>query len=194
MAVFSPQFPIDFTEPPIKVMLLGEAPGAQEEIEGKPFIGRSGQLMRSILSEIGMPAETIYISNTFWTRPPDNKVDYFFSRKFGNVKICDDLPDCSGMFLKDEWRHESVRLQNELDLLKPKVIIATGRIPLWALTGLDQVSKNVGKFLDVNGIVKYDKKCIVVYHPAYVLRNRNLVDEWRSHFLMIKEYMESDND
>lgn len=187
---FAPQFPKNFSIP-IKIMLIGEAPGADEEREGKPFIGMSGKLLRKTLLEIGIDPDDIYITNTFWNRPPNNDVGFFFEKNDGLNKISLKFPSCgSNTFLKEEWEHISDRLQSELNELTPQIILATGRIPLWALTGNIQITKFAGNILDINGgLVKYGGKCIPIFHPAYVLRNRGLIEQWREDMKKVFNYI-----
>jgi uracil-DNA glycosylase len=185
MTEFKPQFPKSFKEPPISLMLLGEAPGAEEEKEGRPFIGRSGQLLRKTLSELEIDPEDVYISNVFWERPPDNQVDFFFSHKTLRAQICEDIEPIGNKFLKEEHRHHLERLRNELEILKPKVIIATGKTPLWALTGADRISDYNGKIINLNATTKL----LAVYHPSYILRNRTMIPIWRDQLAQVKQFI-----
>ena len=191
MTQFSPQFPRNFSIP-INIMLVGEAPGAEEEKEGKPFIGMSGKLLRKTLLEIEIEPDDVYITNTFWQRPPNNDVGFFFARNDGLNKVCLDYPSSgSNQFLKEDWRNVSPRLQSELDELQPRIILAAGRIPMWALTGQTQITRYAGNIMDVkNGLVEYNGKCIPIFHPAYMLRNRSLIDKWREDMRQIFNFIQ----
>lgn len=174
MIQFEPHIPKDWND--FRAVILGEAPGAEEEKQGRPFVGRSGQLLEKTLELIGLPRDTLYISNVFWERPPGNDVSYFFSKDG-----CKHFPKHNGMFLRKDFEWVAERLENELKIIKAKKVLAVGATPFWALTGLNQISKNRGNFFDIKGgLVDYpDAKCLATYHPAYILRNRNFMEIWQ---------------
>lgn len=134
-----------YGNPLSEVMFIGEGPGEQEDLQGKPFVGRSGKLLDKMLAEIGLSREeNIYIANIVKCRPPKNR---------------DPLPEEQEMCI--DW------LRNQTALLKPKIIVAVGRIA--AMKIIDdkiKITKDHGKF--------YKKKNILfmpTIHPAAVLRN-----------------------
>jgi len=143
-----------YGNPLSEVMFIGEGPGEQEDLQGKPFVGRSGKLLDKMLSEIGLSREeNIYIANIVKCRPPKNR---------------DPLPEEQEMCI--DW------LRNQTALLNPKIIVAVGRIA--AMKIIDdkiKITKDHGKF--------YKKKNILfmpTIHPAAVLRNpkqKALVEE-----------------
>ena len=188
MTEFRPQFPKNLSKPPFPVMLLGEAPGKEEEISGQPFVGRSGQLLRKTLSEIDINPDNLMITNVFWERPTDNDISLFFGHK-ATSKVCDDFTSIGNQFLLEKHRHHLERLQNELDVVQPKLVVALGRIPLWALTGKEGITKFAGQKLPVDGVVKHPNGCLVVNHPAYILRNRSMIPTWQKQLAVIKEFM-----
>lgn len=153
-----------YGNPLSEVMFIGEGPGEQEDLQGKPFVGRSGKLLDKMLSEIGLSREeNIYIANIVKCRPPKNR---------------DPLPEEQEMCI--DW------LRNQTALLKPKIIVAVGRIA--AMKIIDdkiKITKDHGKF--------YKKKNILfmpTIHPAAVLRNpkqKILVEE---DFLNLKQKIE----
>ncbi len=125
-------------------MLIGEAPGQSEDIQGLPFVGKAGLLLTEMLRAIGLAREDVYISNILKCRPPNNR---------------DPKPD--------EIQHCSQYLQRQRDLVQPKIILAVGRIAAQTLLKTDQpIGKLRGKvhFLGTTPVV-------VVYHPAYLLRS-----------------------
>ncbi|MGR8934172.1 MAG: uracil-DNA glycosylase [Gammaproteobacteria bacterium] len=125
-------------------MLIGEAPGQQEDLQGEPFVGRAGQLLTEMLRAMGLMREIVYIANVVKCRPPNNR---------------DPEPD--------EMAACSVYLRRQIELVRPKIILAVGRIAAQHLLQTDApLSKLRGKvhFLD-------EIPLIVIYHPAYLLRS-----------------------
>ncbi|MBR2141085.1 MAG: uracil-DNA glycosylase [Rickettsiales bacterium] len=129
-----------------KIMLIGEAPGANEDAEGKPFVGRSGQLLDKILNCVGFSRETnIYICNTIKCRPPNNR---------------NPLPE--EKILCREY------LDAQIDILKPKIILLCGAVAMESMLGQKlPITKVHGQWF--NG--PNDSKMMPIFHPAYLLRN-----------------------
>lgn len=175
MAEFAPHFPEDF-DGKVNLMILGEAPGAEEEKQGLPFVGMSGKLLGKALEEAGFPREKLYISNVFWSRPPENNVAYFFCKKSSDEEKAEGYPLYKGMHLKAKWSNQLFRLEEELKMLEPEVVLAVGATPLWALTGRDKITAHRGDVYKIDGAVKYPGRMIATFHPAYVLRNRQALD------------------
>jgi uracil-DNA glycosylase len=127
-------------------MLIGEAPGADEDQKGEPFVGRAGKLLNDILKAINFAREEVYIANILKCRPPGNR---------------DPLPG--------EMETCMPYLMKQIDLIKPKVILCLGRIAANGLLNkkltLSALRENV---YEINGI-----KVIATYHPAALLRNPN---------------------
>jgi DNA polymerase len=127
-------------------MLIGEAPGAEEDKQGEPFVGRAGQLLTSMIVAMGMRREDVFICNILKCRPPSNR---------------DPKPEeaaaCSGY------------LRRQIELVKPKIILAIGRIAAQNLLNTDTpIGKMRGR------VYKHPTKdipVIVTYHPAYLLRS-----------------------
>lgn len=130
--------------PRAEVMLIGEAPGADEDAQGEPFVGRAGQLLNKILEAVHMRREEVYICNIVKCRPPENR---------------DPLPSEMETCVPYLWK--------QIDLIKPKIILCFGRISAQMLlrtnVGLNRLRGNV---FDYRG-----SKIIVTYHPAALLRN-----------------------
>ena len=131
-----------------KMMLIGEAPGFNEDQTGKPFVGRAGQLLDKIFASVGLSREKdVYICNTLKCRPPDNR---------------DPLPS-----EKEACREY---LDAQLELLKPKIIILCGRVALTSfLTGEKSISKIRGQWFDG----PHGSKMMPIFHPSYLLRNQS---------------------
>lgn len=128
------------------LMLIGEAPGAQEDKEGIPFVGRAGKLLNDILKAINFEREDIYIANILKCRPPKNR---------------DPLPS--------EREACSPYLYKQIELIKPKVILCLGKVAANVmLNNKDSLTKMRGNVHEINGI-----KTMVTFHPAALLRNPN---------------------
>lgn len=132
------------------VMVIGEAPGEQEDEQGIPFCGKSGQLLDNVLRSIGLTrAENTYITNTIFWRPPGNRTP-----TPEEVAICAPF------------------VQKHIALLKPQLIILAGAVAGSVLGVTDGVSKMRGKFHDyTNHYMQEPTKAVVIYHPSYLLRS-----------------------
>jgi DNA polymerase len=125
-------------------LFIGEAPGAEEDRQGEPFVGRAGQLLNAMLFAIGLKRQEIYIANVLKCRPPNNR-------------------DPQGI----EVERCEPYLLRQIDLIAPKIIIAMGRFAAHSLMKTDMaLGKLRGRRLAYHGI-----PLIVTYHPAYLLRN-----------------------
>jgi len=132
--------------PGADVMFIGEAPGADEDAQGEPFVGRAGQLLNKIIEAVGMKREDVYICNILKCRPPNNR-----------EPLPSEMETCSPYLMK------------QIELIKPKFIICLGRISAqWLLQTNDTLSVLRGKVHDFHGA-----KLIITYHPAALLRNPN---------------------
>lgn len=136
-----------------KMMLVGEAPGEDEDIQGRPFVGKAGQLLDKALEEVGLRRSIdVYITNTVKCRP----VTLNGERKSNRTPTDDEVLFCSSHILN-----------REVELLKPKVIVTLGaRAMFWALGMTNGITK-------MRGTVHTKGSALVVptVHPAYVLRN-----------------------
>lgn len=146
-------------------MIVGEAPGAIEEAQGRPFVGPAGQLLRKFLFEAGIDPESVYYTNICKYRPPGNKLNKFFGER-GRPN------DLIGQGL--------LELMLEIETIKPNVIVACGNFPLWALTGEAEWRQASGEIeAGYTGIVKWrgsilpsrlgiNRKVVPTYHPSYI--------------------------
>src|SRR3990167_4124844 len=135
---------------PAKIMLIGEAPGAEEEFEGKPFVGKSGKLLDDLLLKAGLNRSAMRIDNVVPYRPPDNKMD-----RLGELNM-----KASDFYL---------RLHKEIEETNPNIIIAAGGTALEALTHYDSITKWRGSIIK-SAIDMGSKKVIPVVHPAAIFR------------------------
>ncbi|MDD4913976.1 MAG: uracil-DNA glycosylase [Methylococcales bacterium] len=125
-------------------MLIGEAPGQDEDLQGEPFVGKAGQLLNEMLRAIGMKREEVYIANMLKCRPPHNR-----DPQAGEVAACHAF------------------LQKQIGLLQPKLILAVGRIAAQNLLNTQlSLTKLRGARHQFDNI-----PLVVVHHPAYLLRS-----------------------
>jgi len=129
-----------------KLMLVGEAPGYWEDIKGKPFVGKAGQLLDKIFECVGLSREKdVYICNTIKCRPPENR---------------NPLPE--------EKQACQEYLDKQIEILKPRIIIVCGNIALNSLLPNERgITRARGKWFDG----PYGAKMIPIFHPSYLLRN-----------------------
>ena len=145
--------------PEAQVMLIGEAPGADEDRQGKPFVGVSGQLLDRMMAAIGLDRTTFYITNVCFWRPPGN-------RKPTEAELAAQLPFVA--------RH--------IELIRPKVLVLVGGSSAQGLLGLnDGITRLRGRWFDyVSPALPTPIPTIPIFHPAYLLRQPGLKREaWR---------------
>ncbi len=125
-------------------MIIGEAPGAEEDRRGEPFVGRAGKMLDEMLRSIGQGRDSVFIANILKCRPPNNR-----DPKPAEAAKCRDY------------------LERQIALVRPKIILAVGKTAAQNLTGSDDpVGRMRGRVHDLNGI-----PMVVTYHPAYLLRS-----------------------
>jgi len=125
-------------------LVIGEAPGADEDKQGEPFVGRAGQLLNSMLAAIGLKREQVYIANILKCRPPGNR-----DPKPEEAALC------------------RAFLERQIALIQPKLILAVGRIAAQNLLATDTpIARLRGQVHELHGI-----PVVVTYHPAYLLRS-----------------------
>jgi len=173
------------------IALVGEAPGAEEAKLSHPFVGRSGQLLDKMLVSTGIDRKQSLIANVFQRQPPGNKIDHFFiskrAAKMENIGIAEEYGQFGSAWCREAFAHDIEHLASTLKNIQPKIIVALGRVPLWALTGENGLLERVGKPLPCRLVD--NRKVIPTYHPSFILRgNRGLQDKWLEHFLAAKKY------
>jgi DNA polymerase len=126
-------------------LIIGEAPGAEEDKQGEPFVGRAGQLLTSMLKALGLGREQVFIANILKSRPPNNR-----DPKPEEVRAC--IP----------------YLYRQIELVNPTLILCVGRI---AAQTLLEVDTPIGKLRGTVHRIAADRPMIVTYHPAYLLRS-----------------------
>jgi len=132
--------------PAAPVLVVGEAPGAEEDRQGEPFVGRAGQLLNAMLRALGHPRETVYIANILKCRPPGNR-----DPSAAEVASC--LP----------------YLHRQIELLAPRLILVVGRIAAQSLLATDTSIGRLRGHLHHYGAA--GTPLVVTYHPAYLLRS-----------------------
>ena len=142
---------------------MGEAPGFNEDVQGRPFVGAAGKLLDTLLAHIGLDRERVFITNVLKCRPPQNR---------------DPMPN--------EAESCVPYLREQVRLVRPRVIIVLGRHALERLIpGYGPISRVHGTFVERSGIA-----LMPVYHPAAALHNGSLVSELKADFDKVKTYLE----
>ena len=150
--------------PDADLMFVGEAPGADEDIQGIPFVGRAGQLLTKIIEAINLSRNDVYIANVIKCRPPGNR-----NPEQDEVDTCEPF------------------LFQQIDVIKPKVIVALGTFAARALLRtLDPISRLRGRVYDYRGA-----KLIPTFHPAFLLRNPASKREVWEDMKLVRKLLES---
>lgn len=127
-----------------RVMLIGEGPGEQEDLQGVPFVGPAGKLLDDMLEMIDLDRTKVYIANIVKCRPPKNRDPLYIEQ------------DCCA-----EW------LRRQIALVDPKIVVCLGRIAATALIQENfRITREHGQWFDVNG-----RKYMAIYHPSALLRD-----------------------
>jgi uracil-DNA glycosylase family 4 len=144
------------------IMFVGEGPGADEDAQGEPFVGRAGQLLNNMISAMGIQRADVYIANVVKCRPPGNRT-----------------PE------KDECDTCSPFLMRQIEVIRPKVIVALGAVAAKNLLAINDSMANLrGRWYDFKG-----SKLAVTYHPAYLLRDpRQKKETWKD-LQMVMKYL-----
>lgn len=165
------------TASPPTLVVLGEAPGAEEEATGQPFVGASGQLLRKrLLPAAGLDASAFHVLNTFVQRPPNNDLDAWTLNKTEAKREGLDWqtlgPDIRKRYLRPEHAWQLEELYARLDALQPDLILCLGGVAMWALTGDAAIGTFRGTFFKPSrGPASIaDTPCLATYHPAAILR------------------------
>src|SRR5438105_1602221 len=147
--------------PRAELMFIGEAPGADEDEQGEPFVGRAGQLLNNMIKAMGLRREDIYMANIIKCRPPGNRT-----------------PD------RDECETCSPFLMRQIAVIKPKVIVALGAVAAKTLLAINAPMAELrGHWYDFRAT-----KLAVTYHPAFLLRDpRQKKEAWKDLQMVMKE-------
>lgn len=144
------------------LLVIGEAPGANEDKQGEPFVGRAGMLLNAMLHAIGLDRKDIYIANILKCRPPNNR-----DPSPREVELC------------------TPYLKQQIAMIQPKLIVTVGRIAAQFLLNTEEsMGKLRGKVFEYEGI-----PVVATYHPAYLLRSPRAKEKSYHDFLRIKELL-----
>jgi uracil-DNA glycosylase len=150
--------------PEADLMFVGEAPGADEDAQGIPFVGRAGQLLTKIIEAIGLKREDVYIANVIKCRPPGNR-----NPEQDEVETCEPF------------------LFQQIDVIRPKVVVALGTFAARTLLRtLDPISRLRGRVFDYRGA-----KLVPTFHPAYLLRNPSSKREVWEDMKLVRQLLRS---
>ncbi len=147
--------------PNAQIMFIGEGPGADEDVEGEPFVGKAGKLMNQAFIGLGINRENVYIANIVKCRPPQNRVP-----------------------LKEEAISCLDYLRNQVMIIKPKIIVLLGSTALKNILGEEYgITQTRGKWIERKGI-----KYMPTFHPAALLRDEDKkIDFWNDLKLVVEE-------
>jgi DNA polymerase len=162
--------------PGAELMFVGEGPGADEDEQGEPFVGRAGQLLNNMISAMGLRREDVYIGNVVKCRPPQNRT-----------------PE------RDECETCSPFLMRQIAVVRPRIIVALGAVAARTLLGMnDSMAKLRGRIYDFSPVLpkdaperdaEFSTKLAVTYHPAYLLRDpRQKKEAWQD-LQMVMRYL-----
>jgi uracil-DNA glycosylase family 4 len=144
------------------IMFVGEGPGADEDEQGEPFVGRAGQLLNNMITAMGIKREDVYIANVVKCRPPGNR-----------TPENDECDTCSPFLLR------------QIEVIQPKVIVALGATAAKTLLAVNDSMGNLrGRWYDFKG-----SRLAVTYHPSYLLRDpRQKKEAWKD-LQMVMKYL-----
>lgn len=143
-----------------KVVFIGHSPGADEQKQGRPFVGSSGKLLDNMLSAIELSRKDIFIINSVSCRPDNNR-----------DPTSAELVSCRNIF------------DSQIELIKPKIIVTLGSVATNNILNREEpISKLVGKWFDYKDI-----GVLPTFHPSYLLRNSKKKEDVYQHFLLLKE-------
>ncbi|HYN14587.1 MAG TPA: uracil-DNA glycosylase [Terriglobales bacterium] len=149
-------------DPNAELMFVGEGPGADEDEQGRPFVGRAGQLLNKMIEAMGLKREQVYIANVVKCRPPGNR-----------TPEREEIETCSPFLLR------------QVTVIQPKAIVALGAVAARCLLGLNEpMARLRGRWFDFRGT-----RLAVTYHPAFLLRDpRQKKETWKD-LQMVMEYL-----
>jgi uracil-DNA glycosylase family 4 len=142
-----------------RVMFIGEAPGAREDESGQPFVGRSGELLTSMIQEIGLSRETVFITSILKSRPPKNRTP-----TQAEISACRPY------------------LEQQIEIINPQVIVLLGGVAISSLVGPWKVSEAHGRFYEFK-----NRTYFLTYHPAAALRFPKTKAAMRRDFHILKQ-------
>lgn len=170
MIRIEPQHPVDFCG----LAIIGEAAGATEIEKGLPFVGKAGQFLDTVLSEVGIEKRRCLVTNVFLERPENNKIDRFFRavqdedgefiQRYGLYR---------GRVVKEANRYDLERLQRELETYQPTIFLLLGATSLWRIARTNGITEARGKWtLTILPGISHMVGIMPTYHPSAVMRGK----------------------
>jgi len=144
--------------PDAKLFFIGEAPGAREDETGRPFVGRSGKLLTSLIEEIGLSRKDVFITSVLKSRPPHNRAP-----KRTEIELCRPY------------------VERQIDLINPRVIVLLGSVAISSMVGPWKVTESHGQFFEAQG-----RTFFMTFHPAAALRSTNVKEMMRADFRILQ--------
>lgn len=150
-------------DPDAKIMFIGEAPGAEEDAQGRPFVGRSGQLLRQTITESNIKLDKVFITNIVKYRPPENR-----DPNTDEIEVCRD------------W------LDRQIQIIEPATIVTLGRFSMAKFLPYAKISQVHGKGQEIEFL---NKKYFLVtmYHPAFAIRGTTNMNEFKKDFATLRQ-------
>jgi DNA polymerase len=151
-------------DPRARIMFVGEGPGAEEDAQGRPFVGRAGQLLNRMIEAMGFRREDVYITNVVMCRPPNNR-----------TPEPDEIATCEPFLFR------------KIRVIKPDVVVALGAIAAQSLLGTKApIGQIRGRFFDAHGT-----KVLPTFHPAFLLRAPERKREAWEDLKKVRDYVRS---
>jgi uracil-DNA glycosylase family 4 len=144
-----------------RIMFVGEAPGASEDLSGRPFVGRSGEVLTELIGEMGLSRSEVFITSVLKSRPPDNRAP-----NQSEIDAC--LP----------------YLKRQFQLIDPKIVVLMGNIAVSAVVGPWRISECHGRFYDADG-----RTFFMTYHPAAALRFPRIRETMGKDFQILRKQL-----
>ena len=150
-----------------KLMIIGEAPGRNEDLQGLPFVGQAGKLLEQMLNEINIKREDVFITNVIKCRPPENR-----------DPTDEEINACKPYLFK------------QIQLVNPKIILLLGKYSLKTILNINlKITYLKGRIF-----IKDNRYIFCTYHPAFILRNYSkYIEEYKYHFNILKSLVEKSN-
>jgi DNA polymerase len=146
-----------------RIMIIGEAPGGDEDASGHPFVGSAGRYLNKMLEEVGIDRNDVFITNIVKCRPPSNR-----------PPRADEVVNCTSNYLDEQIR-----------MIDPKVIMLLGGVAAKKMLGLTRIAEARGQILEHEG-----RKYVVGYHPAVRFYREDLAEKIREDFGLLKKSLE----
>lgn len=173
---------------PCKIAFLGEAPSTDELLAGRPLVGPSGRIFDALLRTANLDRKDYWVGNVFDQKLPDNDVSNWCVNKGVADQWEDDPKDLHDAFyipgsgvLKPQYRWHLKRLEDELNAVKPNVVVPMGSTALWAVSGVANISDYRGNLMLGHG----KRKLLPTFHPAHVMRT------WKFFTVVVGDFMKA---